>query len=446
MEGCSCPDGTAGFKCEFILDGSDQNIGISVPNKIQDTIEEMYDDDVDSGEINNHRLDNACGDGYCLNGGSCVTEQILMQGGSFLVKEYCDCSQAYDASANYAGVFCQYKSTSLCLIDNSLKDAMDSSFCVHFGKCQDDGSCDCPLGWTGQHCELKALEMGGTSASQVGSDVELGREYIEVDECGDSICYNGGTCVRTERQISNGEFLIETHCDCAAAFDEKYLYAGLSCEFPSTEICSIPKDGQDLSGSSFCTNHGACKRDSELSCDCPTGFFGSACEYEMLEPNRTFDEMKEDDDDVHLEFCGNGICHHGGTCVTSVVYSEEIDTSVTKYTCDCSTAYDGETAYLGASCEYPATTFCIPPKNGENPSSTRFCVNHGTCSEDPSKDCDCGSGFGGRFCEYKINLDQSDADGNGDEELDDDQYDQDFELCGDKLICFNVSMPITCPE
>ncbi len=399
----------------------------------------LYDDDDYFHNINNsnNKRKNACGDGYCLNGGNCVTEQITMQDGISDMKEYCDCSQAYDASSKYAGLFCQYKSTSLCQVENSLKDSLDSAFCVHNGICQEDGSCGCLSGWTGQHCELKSLDLGGNSASQVLPDIDSGDTYIEVDECGDTTCYNGGICVKTKRQQSNGDFLVETHCDCSTAFDEKYLYAGLSCEFPSTELCSVPLGGQDLSGSSFCTNHGICRDKSELGCDCAPGFFGSACEYE----DETFDQMEKDDDDDDWEVCGPGICHHGGTCITSIIYSEETDTSETRYSCDCSTAYDNEAAYLGTSCEYPSTTICTPPKSGESLSSARFCVNHGTCSQDSFNDCDCRDGFEGRFCQFKMGLGQID-----DDKDDDDGYDQEFELCGDNLICFNVSKVIPCHE
>jgi len=440
LEGCSCLDGTAGFKCEFPIDSSDQYSGNS--NKIQDDVEKpqhsgmLYDDDDYFHNINNsnNKRKNACGDGYCLNGGNCVTEQITMQDGISDMKEYCDCSQAYDASSKYAGLFCQYKSTSLCQVENSLKDSLDSAFCVHNGICQEDGSCSCLSGWTGQHCELKSLDLGGNSASQVLPDIDSGDTYIEVDECGDTTCYNGGICVKTKRQQSNGDFLVETHCDCSTAFDEKYLYAGLSCEFPSTELCSVPLGGQDLSGSSFCTNHGICRDKSELGCDCAPGFFGSTCEYE----DETFDQMGKDDDDDDWEVCGPGICHHGGTCITSIIYSEETDTSETRYSCDCSTAYDNEAAYLGTSCEYPSTTICTPPKSGESLSSARFCVNHGTCSQDSFNDCDCRDGFEGRFCQFKMGLGQID-----DDKDDDDGYDQEFELCGDNLICFNGGKCVT---
>ena len=114
--------------------------------------------------------------------------------------------------------------------------------------------------------------------------------------------------------------------------------------------------------------------------------------------------------------------------MTAVIFNAEIGTSETSYACDCSTAYDDETAYLGELCEYPSTDFCTPPKSGKPLSSARFCVNHGTCSGGPSNDCECGDGFVGSSCERKIDLDNSDKD-----------FDEEFGLCRDGLVCFNVS-------
>jgi hypothetical protein len=398
---------------------------------------DIYDFDQDDNSSNTNKKTNSCADGYCLNGGNCVTEQIIMQNGSSDIKEYCDCSEAYDENSNYAGPFCQYKSTSLCFVKDSPRGSFDETFCVHHGVCQKDGSCDCPSGWTGQYCEEKTLELDQNSVNDFAADAGTNGDGInfDFDQCGETICYNGGACVQTERLQSNGDFTLKNHCDCSSAFDESYAYAGASCEFPSTEICAISQTSQGLEGSIFCTNHGTCMDSILLGCNCPPGFYGFACEYESRGSGNNFNDEEEEDEDIGWNFCGNGVCHHGGQCITSILYSEETDTMKTNYNCDCSTAHDDDTAYLGPSCEYPSTSICAPPKIGEPLSSAPFCVNHGTCGEDPFEGCTCSDGFTGRFCQFKTDLDQEidstdvDSDGN----------DQDFEPCGDDLVCLNVS-------
>lgn len=450
MEGCSCRNGTTGYKCEFIFDNSDQDVGTqndsnSNPNESEDGAKNdnySYDhnqDNSSSGNSDNKRT-TLCAEGYCLNGGYCVTEQIILQDGSYDMKEYCDCSQAYDANSNYAGLYCQYKSTSLCFAENALQGSLDETFCVHHGDCQEDGSCDCPSGWTGQYCELKTLELDQNSVDELDTDIDTGFDGIkfDFDKCGETICYNGGACVQTESLQSNGDLVVDAHCDCSPAFDGKYLYDGMSCEFPSTQICSIPQGSQDLEGSTFCTNHGTCMDDIQLGCNCLPGFFGFACEYESHNNGNDFNDAEEIDEGVQWEVCGYEFCHHGGKCITSIIYNEEIGMLETSYSCDCSTAYNDDTAYLGPSCEYPSTNICVPPKSWEPLSSARFCVNHGICRQDPSEGCDCGDGFTGRFCQFKIELDEinnKDVDVNSD--------DQDFEVCGDNLICLNGGECVT---
>ncbi|MGK3761650.1 MAG: hypothetical protein ACI8RD_013968, partial [Bacillariaceae sp.] len=86
------------------------------------------------------------------------------------------------------------------------------------------------------------------------------------DVCGDTHCYNNGSCVQTEKLDSDGIPSLSFSCDCSTAHDEKYMYAGTSCEFPSTDLC-LEGDGSD-----FCVNHGSCVDDLLLGCNCPPGF------------------------------------------------------------------------------------------------------------------------------------------------------------------------------
>ena len=447
MEGCSCPDGTTGYHCEFIVDDHDQKNGLYNENnghlnekaeyiKVDSHRYDYMEQGVPSNEYTNM---DECADAFCLNGGYCVLEQIFLPDGTYKMQEHCDCSQAYDVDSKYAGRYCQYKSTSLCFEENTQHDSVDAKFCVHHGTCKDDGSCDCPSGWTGQFCESRTSETDQSSGNKHDTNTysdSVGTDF-DFERCGETFCFNGGTCVQIEHLQSSGSLVIDAHCDCSTAFDESYLYAGMSCEFPSTQICSIPEGGDSLEGGSFCTNHGACMDDIKLGCQCLPGFFGFACEYESHSFKNVFDDKAERDKFIEEGACGYGNCQNGGTCITSTTYSDETQGMVTTYSCDCSTAFDDDTAYLGPWCEYPSTAICESPESGESLSSSRFCVNHGTCKQDPSKGCDCNFGFTGRFCEIKTEIDKKDNKyANG---IDNDQ---DIEVCGDDLICLNVSIQI----
>jgi hypothetical protein len=107
--------------------------------------------------------------------------------------------------------------------------------------------CSCLDGFNGPLCELKNLP------------------------CGDGYCYNGGTCVEvsavaldTARAAATNQTAIISsksfHCDCTTAGDETTIaYAGESCEFPLTTLCS---EGLDTNGRHFCVNGGTCKGES----------------------------------------------------------------------------------------------------------------------------------------------------------------------------------------
>merc|ERR1712130_702652 len=109
-------------------------------------------------------------------------------------------------------------------------------------------------------------------------------------------------------------------------------------------------------------------------CVCPEGWGGVACEIRKVE-------------------CGDHHCFHGSTCVAL----EKPDGSV-KHHCDCSTAGVAVSAYAGRFCQYGATSYCDPAQdhNGQ-----QFCVNGGTCRDDPSEGCQCPQGYSGFKCEFR---------------------------------------------
>ena len=232
------------------------------------------------------------------------------------MNESCNCDGAYDEISNsvFRGPYCQYKSTSLCSSSSSSSNNGEESslfgnkdYCLHHGICKVKGDnlqqgCDCSSGWTGKNCQLKILELiDGIDDDDVdgdGDDNDPIDNWIAAsdddndpidnwiaasdddndpidnwiaasssDVCGDTHCYNNGSCVQTEKLDSDGIPSLSFSCDCSTAYDEKYRYAGTSCEFPSTDLCLEGRDG-----SNFCVNHGSCVDDVLLGCNCPPGF------------------------------------------------------------------------------------------------------------------------------------------------------------------------------
>jgi hypothetical protein len=102
------------------------------------------------------------------------------------------------------------------------EDACEKITCMNGGACQ-DGTCDCPDGFTGDRCEIE-------------------------DRCitQNISCLNGGTCQ-------------DGTCDCPDGF------TGDRCEIEDRCIT------QNIS----CLNGGTCQ---DGVCDCPDGFIGNRCE------------------------------------------------------------------------------------------------------------------------------------------------------------------------
>ncbi|KAL3920110.1 MAG: hypothetical protein SGILL_003424 [Bacillariaceae sp.] len=432
IEGCSCPSGTAGYKCEFILDNmyndgtttQDSDVGFDGDVDFEDSQDEDDDDNDNDDDSQSTR----CGDGYCQNGAACVIEEVINGSGVEDIKSFCDCSEAaVNNGAYFAGDYCQYKSTSIC--------GGQDNFCVHGGDCRTDGGCDCPIGWAGNHCETSWVDDNVPVDIQPGQGGEM---------CGEHVCYNGGACAETEMIGPDGSLTITLHCDCASAYDDQYSYAGLNCEFPSTSLCTQPVPGEDLADVLYCVNHGTCMVNPRLGCDCPPGFYGFACEYENQNHDSDGDGVPDMEDqnnfsDDDWEICGDDglVCHNGGRCETTVVQNSQTGDTETTHTCDCRTAYVGDTPFSGVACEYPATELCAPPDDGEPPTLGQFCTNHGTCRLDTSRgSCDCPDGFTGSSCQFKASY-------NDIVDAEDGDLPIDHEDCGDDLACLNGGTCVT---
>jgi hypothetical protein len=99
-EYCVCPTGYTGLQCEY---------EVETCNK---------------GEHN------------CLHGGSCV--KVTTKDGK--IKHACDCQDATNSTHNFAGLFCEHASTSLCIVeDSSTSQGEDGKSLLSF--CTNDGTC-----------------------------------------------------------------------------------------------------------------------------------------------------------------------------------------------------------------------------------------------------------------------------------------------------------------
>jgi len=360
LQGCDCPTGWTGFRCEFAEDAED--------------ITEGADEDNDTVE---------CGDSYCFNGGECESVQEVDNEGNASQVAVCNCAAAVTDTDLYAGTNCQFKSTSICTESEDGGGLKGQMFCANHGTCgasPADG-CDCPTGWNGEMCQFQ---------------VEDDSDADEGEACGDGFCYNGGGCVSTKIISKNGDESTRFHCDCATAFDDTDLYAGESCEFKSTALCTSPPRADSLEGTIFCVNGGKCNEQVNQGCDCPIEWDGFSCEY-PAEVEDVADDIEEPDD---IEECGDLVCLNGGVCTTTMITTKEGDTTESKH-CDCANAYTDTDLFAGPQCEHKSTAFCTQPEDDADLAGVQFCVNGGSCKDDVLRSCDCPPAWTGFRCEFE---------------------------------------------
>jgi Notch-like protein len=419
IQGCDCQEGTAGYKCEFIVDNLDQGsiaveevdnededggVTIEVDNDAEDEdngvmIEVDNDDEVGGvvvevdNENENQLSSRQCGDGECLNGGFCITTSVILDDGTQGEIKECDCSQAYYDEAAFSGPFCQYKVTNVC--GDVVQDSFEgiTSFCVHHGTCQEDGSCDCPSGWAGDHCEIQVLASNDPNNELDGDTL-----------CGESVCHNGGVCIENETDGSDGSVLeVTLSCDCSSAYDNNYLYAGEYCQFPSTKICTETPQGQDLQGSVFCTNHGTCNGDQ--GCICPPGFYGFSCEFEDYQRDQGLDN--DPTGDVDTESCGDEglVCRGNEICVELETRNKETGATEIHYSCD--EGNDDNNTAVSCTLQCMNGGFCAHGvKDLGALQDTVADVSHlnQTYDKETFQHCICPEGFVGLTCDHKIEI------------------------------------------
>ena len=367
FEGCDCPVGWTGLRCEYPMDA-----------------QELVD-------VEDVSPPTPCGDLVCYHGGICVaSEQEDPVSGDLQDIFSCDCSMTGTTLADgtievYGGPTCSMKSTSVCQAATA-DDPLSALVCMNHGTCRDDptNGCDCPPGFTGTICDI---------------EVEDDSHKDQGVSCGDSYCYHGGRCDSVRITDPDGKITLMDFCDCAPAVDDDHLYAGSSCQYKSTSFCTHPTQGLSLEGTRFCVNGGTCKQSGdatvgfEQGCDCSPGWTGFSCEFPQ-------DEAQDVDVVVDHEACGDNVCLNGGTCVTTRITVEDGTSSNVQY-CDCSAAHDENHLFAGPNCEYPSSTLCAnPDPDAANLLGTPFCVNGGICHKDHVLgECSCPSHWTGFRCE-----------------------------------------------
>jgi hypothetical protein len=247
-----------------------------------------------------------------------------------------------DETEIFAGASCEYKATSLCASPTD-RSTGNVHFCTNGGECPINNlmmPCECSTAWQGFHCEFAVdpeelpgfhddienddglqcnlpCENGGVCANGAKdfgslhdsfSDVShlnqtFDNEYFahcvcpegfvgltckhKIEVCGDEdhVCLHGSTCVEHD----NGKHT----CDCSRADEaigstDKVIFAGDSCQYTGTDICTI---GEEYPGKPlyFCVNDGTCNAkvtadQEDPGCSCPNKYTGPHCE-ERLHSN-----------------------------------------------------------------------------------------------------------------------------------------------------------------
>ncbi|NXA06085.1 SNED1 protein, partial [Sapayoa aenigma] len=263
----------------------------------------------------------------------------------------------------------------------------ENRMCQNGGRCQVVNrtvACLCQPGYTGVDCQTEVNECESSPCLNGGHCIDLIDNFTcvclepfvgqrcETDSssCEDRSCQNRQTCnyIRPGRYIctcSPGYY--GNNCQYggprmpSACLSHPCQNAGSCLETEQGYVCECQEGytGQDcqdqLSGDCECRNGGSCLEGNVTICQCPPGFFGLLCEFEVTTTPCNM----------------NTQCPDGGYCME---YSGS-------YLCVCHTDY--------------GTNHTIP-----SPCDSEPCLNGGSCKvHDDSYTCECPRGFLGMHCE-----------------------------------------------
>jgi hypothetical protein len=345
---CECPEGFTGNHCED---------AVSVNDRAEDGEADEEDCTLE-----------------CQNEGTCKLEWETIAGAMDQFEQVmsCKCTEGYE------GQLCEEENQEATdEEDECTKSCFNQGECVwQWNSSSARGShefaremiCECPEGFTGEHC-----------------DQTTGQECAME-------CHNGGECVyRWESMPQHTDAMIQSiGCECAFGF------TGPSCEL------LVDQGSEDTSCSLECQNSGECvfawmnsPRDnyfnyvfqsSMMICECPTGRMGMHCEYQA-------------------QSCDDGtLCFNGGKCI-----GDADDTG--SYTCDCSDVPDKE----GTMCMEHSPVMC--DNNVVGMDESLFCLNRGKCDSvtvdgtpNSHHGCSCPDGYFGSHCEFSLVGSNSNAD------------------------------------
>jgi len=223
----------------------------------------------------------------CFNGGYCVRDSYDYE------RYHCACPKGEVDGDIYTGRACELKATEICnasTFGDTFYDVVGSKwFCANNGQCTDYDTCDCPLGFTGPHCEYSEYDYedclltcynGGTCKKGAkdlsvfthhGMDIDafLGGSNLEgehcvcpdgftglqcnitdVAHCGGGVCFNNGICIEQVRE--NGTF-VDFVCECDR-FNS--MLGGAFCEHRDVVFCPAAVDHDPTMY--YCANGGEC--------------------------------------------------------------------------------------------------------------------------------------------------------------------------------------------
>uniref|UniRef100_A0A803TKE2 Sushi, nidogen and EGF like domains 1 n=1 Tax=Anolis carolinensis TaxID=28377 RepID=A0A803TKE2_ANOCA len=344
----------------------------------------------------------------CLNGGKCI-EDCVTGNPSYS----CSCL------AGFTGKRCH--------ID---VDECASNPCKNKGTCTDginSFSCQCPPGFKGAACEIeespcevKECHNGGecqaTNRTAVcicqpgyaGEDCE-----IDINECESNPCLNGGRCMDlvdnftcvcvppfTGQRCETGPSPVPVVMS-GACISNPCQNEGICLETSQGYVCECTEEygGTDcrdkISEDCECRNGGKCLDGNITICQCPPGYFGPLCEFEVTATPCNMNTQCPDGGYCmeyggsylcvcHTDYgtnhteppspCDSEPCLNGGSC----------DAQEDSYTCECTRGF------VGRHCEKARPKLC----------SSGPCRNGGTCKEsDGEYHCTCPYRFTGKHCE-----------------------------------------------